>query len=69
MADARVLKEIQIKTGVLKRYVKEYQFYENEVQKHKEKINNMKNDASVDEYTIKKFNEVLQVFVLIFKFF
>lgn len=64
MSDNRLLKEMQIKTNILKRYVKEYQFYEKEVQKHIEKINILKADESVDEYTIKKLNEILQVFFI-----
>lgn len=64
MSNQKVLKELQIKTNILKRYMKEHNFYQKEVQKHIEKINALKADASVDEYTIKKLNEVLQVIYL-----
>ncbi|KAI1713507.1 tubulin binding cofactor A domain-containing protein [Ditylenchus destructor] len=61
MADnGKLLKDIQIKTGILKRYVKEYHYYEKEAQKQLDKMNAMKADSSVDEYSVKKYNEVLQ---------
>ena len=63
MADPALLKNLTVKTGIVKRYVKEYHYYEKEAQKQVDKINAMKADPSVDEYNVKKAGEVLQVFI------
>lgn len=63
MTDAKLLKEVQIKTGIVRRYIKEYYYYEKEAQKEAERVSKMKTDSSVDEYTIKKANEILQVII------
>jgi len=56
-ADPRI-KQIKIKTGVVKRLTKEKQMYEKEAIQIAEKIEKMKTDGK-DEYDIKKQNEVL----------
>uniref|UniRef100_A0A8W8I9Z6 Tubulin-specific chaperone A n=1 Tax=Magallana gigas TaxID=29159 RepID=A0A8W8I9Z6_MAGGI len=58
MADPRV-KQIKIKTGVVKRLTKEKVSYEKEAVKIEEKVEQMKADKK-DEYEIKKMIEVLQ---------
>lgn len=59
--DQKLLKDLQIKTNVVKRLVKEYHAYEKEVDKQKERIEKLKSASEVDEYAVKKANEVLQV--------
>ncbi|XP_061192643.1 tubulin-specific chaperone A-like [Saccostrea echinata] len=58
MADPRV-KQIKIKTGVVKRLTKEKVAYEKEVVKTEEKVEKMKAENK-DEYEVKKMIEVLQ---------
>ncbi|XP_030368100.1 tubulin-specific chaperone A [Strigops habroptila] len=58
MADPR-LRQIKIKTGVVRRLAKEKVMYENEVKQQEEKIEKMKAEAS-DDYGIKKQIELLQ---------
>ncbi|GFO34223.1 tubulin-specific chaperone a [Plakobranchus ocellatus] len=58
MADPR-LKQIKIKTGVVKRLTKEKESYEKEALQLEEKVEKMKADGK-DEYDIKKQGEVLQ---------
>ncbi|XP_061200257.1 tubulin-specific chaperone A [Neopsephotus bourkii] len=58
MADPR-LKQIRIKTGVVRRLAKEKVMYENEVKQQEEKIKKMKAEAA-DDYGIKKQIELLQ---------
>ncbi|KAM4532529.1 tubulin-specific chaperone A [Fundulus diaphanus] len=58
MADPRT-RQIKIKTGVVKRLVKEEISYINEAKQQEEKIERMKADGG-DEYVIKKQMEVLQ---------
>ncbi|XP_005091780.1 tubulin-specific chaperone A [Aplysia californica] len=58
MADPRI-KQIKIKTGVVKRLVKEKESYEKEATQIEEKIEKMKADGK-DEYDVKKQGEVLQ---------
>jgi len=60
MADPALLKQLQIKSGVIRRYVKEYHHYEKEAEKQLEKIQQMKADPTADEYVIKKAGEILQ---------
>lgn len=60
MSDPKLLKELSIKTGIVKRLVKEHATYVKEAEKETEKLNKMKGDPSVDEYTVKKFGEVVQ---------
>lgn len=57
MADPRV-RQIKIKTGVVKRLTKEKMSYEKESKQQEEKIEKMKADGK-DEYDIKKQIEVL----------
>ena len=58
MSDPR-LKQIKIKTGVLKRVGKEKLSYRKEADKEKAKIEKMKEEGR-DELEIKKMGEVLQ---------
>uniref|UniRef100_A0A8C5WCJ1 Tubulin-specific chaperone A n=1 Tax=Leptobrachium leishanense TaxID=445787 RepID=A0A8C5WCJ1_9ANUR len=58
MADPRV-RQIKIKTGVVKRLTKEKVMYEKEAKQQEEKVEKMKSDGG-DEYVIKKQIEVLQ---------
>ena len=54
--DSKLLKELQIKSGIVKRYIQDYKFYESDAKKQQEKIEKMKSD-SVDNYDIKVRNE------------
>uniref|UniRef100_A0A1A8GHA5 Tubulin-specific chaperone A n=1 Tax=Nothobranchius korthausae TaxID=1143690 RepID=A0A1A8GHA5_9TELE len=58
MADPRV-RQIKIKTGVVKRLAKEEVLYMDEAKKQEEKVERLKAEAG-DEYVIKKQMEVLQ---------
>ncbi|GFR79577.1 tubulin-specific chaperone A [Elysia marginata] len=58
MADPRI-KQIKIKTGVVKRLTKEKDSYEKEAKQLEAKVEKMKADGK-DEYDIKKQGEVLQ---------
>ncbi|XP_056397618.1 tubulin-specific chaperone A [Hyla sarda] len=58
MADPR-LRQIKIKTGVVKRLSKEKLMYEKEAKQQEEKVERMKSEGG-DEYVIKKQIEVLQ---------
>ncbi|XP_073511151.1 tubulin-specific chaperone A [Phyllobates terribilis] len=58
MADPRV-RQIKIKTGVVKRLSKEKFMYEKEAKQQEEKIERMKSEGG-DEYVIKKQTEILQ---------
>lgn len=58
MADPR-LRQIKIKTGVVKRLAKEKVMYEKEAKQQEEKIERMKTTGE-DEYVIKKQTEILQ---------
>ncbi|XP_063819712.1 tubulin-specific chaperone A [Pseudophryne corroboree] len=58
MADPRV-RQIKIKTGVVKRLSKEKLMYQKEAKQQEEKIERMKRDGG-DEYDIKKQAKVLQ---------
>ncbi|NP_001279836.1 tubulin-specific chaperone A [Callorhinchus milii] len=58
MADSRS-RQIKIKTGVVKRLVKEKVMYEKEAKQQEEKVAKLKADEG-DEYMIKKQVEVLQ---------
>lgn len=58
MADPR-LRQIKIKTGVVKRLYKDKVMYEKEAKQQEEKVERMKT-AGEDEYVLKKQNEVLQ---------
>lgn len=58
MADPRI-KQIRIKTGVVKRLTKEKISYEKEVIQEEKRIQKMKEEGK-DEYDIKKQGEVLQ---------
>ncbi|KAL3088556.1 hypothetical protein niasHT_023174 [Heterodera trifolii] len=52
-------KDLKIKTGVLKRYLQEVEYYRKEVQKQTDKVNTLKAEES-DQYNVKKAIEVLQ---------
>ncbi|CAN9504349.1 unnamed protein product [Ophioblennius macclurei] len=58
MADP-IARKIKIKTGIVKRLVKEENAYIKDVQQQEEKIERLKAEAG-DEYVIKKQMEVLQ---------
>lgn len=58
MADPRV-RQIKIKTGVVKRLSKEKVMYEKEAKQQEEKVERMKKEGG-DEYVLKKQIEVLQ---------
>ncbi|KAJ8285487.1 hypothetical protein GJAV_G00027360 [Gymnothorax javanicus] len=58
MADARV-RQIKIKTGVVKRLAKEEVHYVKQAKEEEEKIERMKAEGE-DEFVIKKQREVLQ---------
>ncbi|XP_026103638.1 tubulin-specific chaperone A-like [Carassius auratus] len=58
MADPRI-RQIKIKTGVVKRLVKDEMLYIKEAKQQEEKIERLKAEAG-DEYVIKKQLEVLQ---------
>lgn len=58
MADPRI-RQIKIKTGIVKRLVKEEMSYKTEARQQEEKIERLKAEAG-DLYVIKKQMEVLQ---------
>lgn len=58
MADPRI-RQIKIKTGIVKRLVKEEISYKTEAKQQEEKVERLKAEAG-DEYVIKKQMEVLQ---------
>lgn len=57
--DPKRIREIKIKSGVVKRLAKEKISYEQESEKLSQKISKMKADGG-DEYTIKKQQELLE---------
>ncbi|ELU06721.1 hypothetical protein CAPTEDRAFT_179546 [Capitella teleta] len=57
--DQAAIKQIKIRTGVVKRIGKECAMYAKEVTKQEEHIEKMKSDGK-DEYDIRKQNEVLE---------
>lgn len=60
MADPR-LRQLTIKTGVLKRLTKEKTVYEREAEQQKNRIEKLKSDSEhQDDHLIKKQEEVLQ---------
>ncbi|OZC12337.1 hypothetical protein X798_00859 [Onchocerca flexuosa] len=61
MADPTVLKDIAIKTGVVKRLIKELCYYEKEEEKLMNKLQTMQAGGDVDEHILKKQVELLQV--------
>uniref|UniRef100_A0A8C6V549 Tubulin-specific chaperone A n=1 Tax=Neogobius melanostomus TaxID=47308 RepID=A0A8C6V549_9GOBI len=58
MADPRI-RQIKIKTGIVKRLAKDERAYINEAKQQEEKVERLKAEAG-DEYVIKKQVEVLQ---------
>ncbi|XP_043831478.1 tubulin-specific chaperone A [Dromiciops gliroides] len=58
MADPRV-RQIKIKTGVVKRLAKEKMMYEKEAKQQEEKVEKMKAEDG-ENYAIKKQTEILQ---------
>ena len=59
MADKGSLRQIKIKTGSLKRNMKDYTSYKSEEAKLQEKLEKMKEEEK-DEYDIKKMQEQIQ---------
>lgn len=57
----KLKKELQVKEGIVKRYIQEIKCYEKEVEKQNEKIDVMTKQASPDsadeQYAIKVFTE------------
>lgn len=68
MADPTLLRDLTIKTGVVKRLVKELCYYEKEEEKLMMKLQTMQNSGDADEHTIKKQKELHQV-IFYLKFF
>uniref|UniRef100_A0A0R3RRQ8 Tubulin-specific chaperone A n=1 Tax=Elaeophora elaphi TaxID=1147741 RepID=A0A0R3RRQ8_9BILA len=60
MADLTLLRDISIKTGVVKRLVKELCYYEKEEEKLTIKLQAMQADGGADEHIIKKQMELIQ---------
>ncbi|XP_055338891.1 tubulin-specific chaperone A-like [Paramacrobiotus metropolitanus] len=58
MSDPR-LRNLKVKTGVVKRLFKEKISYEKEMEKERQKLNGMKQKGE-DEYRVKKQEEVVQ---------
>lgn len=52
-------KQLKIKSGIVKRITREFESYEKEVSKDKERIAKLRNSGS-DDHTIKKQEDVLQ---------
>ncbi|VDK49265.1 unnamed protein product [Anisakis simplex] len=61
MADPQLLKEITIKTGVVKRLLKEISYYKKESEGEAAKLEKMKADSNADEYMVKKQAEIVQL--------
>uniref|UniRef100_A0A1I7ZV04 Tubulin-specific chaperone A n=1 Tax=Steinernema glaseri TaxID=37863 RepID=A0A1I7ZV04_9BILA len=59
-ANAKIVRELKIKTGTVKRLVKETAYYEKEAVQQAEKAENMKNEAQTEDekYNAKKMAEV-----------
>ncbi|EFO18002.1 tubulin binding cofactor A [Loa loa] len=60
MTDPLLLRDISIKTGVVKRLVKELCYYEKEEEKLMNKLQTMQGGDDADEHVIKKQIELLQ---------
>ncbi|MCP9262750.1 Tubulin-specific chaperone A [Dirofilaria immitis] len=60
MADPIVLRDIAIKTGVVKRLIKELCYYEKEEEKLMNKLQTMQASDNADEHIVKKQIELLQ---------
>ncbi|CAJ0960443.1 unnamed protein product, partial [Mesorhabditis belari] len=60
MADS--VKQLKVKAGVVKRFVKDYNYYTKEVAREEERIAKLSSDPEQEdfEYKLKKANEVLQ---------
>uniref|UniRef100_A0A0K8RD85 Tubulin-specific chaperone A n=1 Tax=Ixodes ricinus TaxID=34613 RepID=A0A0K8RD85_IXORI len=58
MADSRI-RQLKIKTGIVKRLTKEKSVYEKEVEVEKERMAKMK-DTGKDEHTLKQQEKVIQ---------
>jgi len=57
--DKKRLRDIKIKTGVVKRLGKEKNYYEKESVREQNKLEKMKAEGTADEYEIRKQDEVL----------
>uniref|UniRef100_A0A915PXL1 Tubulin-specific chaperone A n=1 Tax=Setaria digitata TaxID=48799 RepID=A0A915PXL1_9BILA len=60
MADVTVIKDVSIKTGVVKRLVKELCYYEKEEERLAMKLKTLQASNDVDEHVVKKQAELLQ---------
>lgn len=63
MADPRI-RQLKIKTGIVKRIAKEKVAYEKEAEQQKVRVQKLK-DEGADEYNIRKQEEVLQESLMI----
>lgn len=61
MADSALLKDTSIKTGVVKRLVKELCYYEKEEEKQRIKLRTMQDVGDADEHVVRKQIELCQV--------
>lgn len=59
MADPR-LKQIKIKTGIVRRIAKEKVCYDKEANEQRARVQKLKDDDGTEEYYLKKQEEVLQ---------
>ena len=57
--EADLVKQLKIKSGIVRRIAREYESYEKEIKKDRERIAKLK-DQGESDYTIKKQEEVLQ---------
>ncbi|VDM98241.1 unnamed protein product [Thelazia callipaeda] len=64
MADVAVIKDINIKTNVVKRLINELNFYKKEVASEMDKLQALKGKGDADEYLMKKQMELVQVQII-----
>ena len=57
--DKNTIKNIKIKTGVLKRSIKDYTYYKEESHSLEEKVEKLRQDGA-EEYKIQKQSELMQ---------
>lgn len=69
MASPGAAKEVTIKTGVVKRLIKELNYYEKEAEMESAKLNDMKAKGDLDVHDINKQAEILQVSLYILRVF
>lgn len=58
LMEADTQRQLKIKTGVVKRITREYESYQKEIQRDKNRIDKLR-DSSADEHQIRKQEEVL----------